>query len=151
MANVVLFQFGLIQFQIFPLNVSSVTHMTQTDWAKKEIAGSAIFREWVGEGDEEISLRGKVFPLWMASQQKDSGMGHLDLLDQYRRYGTSHLLMRGDGIKLGWFVIERLSRNHASLDEKGVGQQIDFDATFVRVPLPDAQQYYLNTVGAGQQ
>lgn len=157
MANSVLYQFGLIQFQIYPLNVGEVTHMTQTDWARKEIAGSAIFREWVGEGDEEISLRGKVFPLWLAQHQslkqtpgenRDSGMGHLDLLDEYRRYGTSHLLMRGDGVKLGWFVIERLSRGHSHLDDRGVGQQIDFDATFQRVPVPDNSLYYANSTGA---
>lgn len=155
MANTTLYQFGLLLFQVYPLNVSDVTHMTQSDWAKKEIAGSAIFREWVGEGDEEISLRGKVFPFWMRMSRagnptgnRDTGMGHLDLLDEYRRYGTSHLLVRGDGIKLGWYVIERLSRGHSNLDRDGVGQQVDFDATFVRVPVPDNSQYYSSTTGA---
>jgi phage protein U len=149
--NSTLYQFGLVQFTVYPLNVSDVTHITQTDWARKEIAGSAIFREWVGEGDEEISLKGKVFPHFFSMQMANgamsggNGMGHLDLLDEMRRYGQAHLLMRGDGIKLGWFVIEKLSRGHTHLGGQGVGQQVDFDATFQRVPVPDASFYYGDT------
>lgn len=158
MANSTLFQFGLVTFTVYPLNVSEVTHMTQTDWARKEVAGSQIFREWVGENDEEISLRGKVFPKFFEQQgsllatrnmvNRGNGMGHLDTLDEYRRYGRAQLLMRGDGVKLGWFVIERLSRGHGYLDEHGIGQQIEFDATFVRVPANDPSFYYSDTTSS---
>jgi len=66
MANWVLFQWGPIQFQVFPFNVDNYAHHTGADWAKKEIAGAAMYREWVGEADEIITLKGKVFPHYFA-------------------------------------------------------------------------------------
>ena len=62
-----LFQWGALQFDITPFNVHEADQMTATDWARKEIAGAAIYREWVGEGDEEITLRGRVFPIASAA------------------------------------------------------------------------------------
>jgi hypothetical protein len=47
-----LYSWGMLQFEVHPLNVHEVDHSTATDWAKKEIAGAAIYREWVGENDE---------------------------------------------------------------------------------------------------
>ena len=66
MANWVLYQWGPIQFQVFPFNVNTFSHNTATDWAKKEIAGAAMYREWVGENDELITLKGLIFPHYFA-------------------------------------------------------------------------------------
>jgi phage protein U len=147
-----LYSFGpAIQFTVFPLNVQNVDHTTGSDWAKKEIAGAAMYREWVGESDEEIVLRGRLHPHYMAKQlrrinnggdKSGGGFYTLDLLDTMRRLGQSHLLMRGDGWKIGWFVLEKLSRGHSLLGPDGIGQQIDFTASFVRVPVPDPSTVY---------
>lgn len=159
MANTGLYQFGLVQWRTWPLNTSEVTHTTGTDYARKEIAGAPIFREWVGENDEEITMRGRVFPrltrLHNATAPKTlgnyirqgmgDGMGDLDVLDEMRRFAQVHPLVRGDGVHLGWFAIERLSRGHQFLDETGVGQQIDFEASFQRMPAADPETYYRNT------
>jgi phage protein U len=145
MANTVLFEFGLVQFMVWPFNVHEVAHTTATDWARKEIAGAPIFREWVGEGDEEINLRGRVFPHVFAGSKLGSGMDHLDVMDEMRRYGKSNQLVRGDGLVLGWFVIERFSRGHQYLDSRGRGRQIEFEAMFARVPVPASDTFYRDT------
>lgn len=146
MANTVLYQFGMAMFfQVWPFNVHETTHTTHTDWSRKEIAGAPIFREWVGEGDEEIVLRGRVFPHAYAGRKMGTGLGDLDRLDEMRRYGKANMLLRGDGIALGWFVIERLSRGHHFLDQQGIGRQIDFEASFQRVPAPPAETFYKDT------
>jgi phage protein U len=167
MANWVLFQWGPIQFQVFPLNVGQYSHATGTDWAKKEIAGSAMYREWVGEGDEQITIKGKIFPHYFARKSRDrniktpiigqeasmfgnllressggdfpsaGGLYHLDVIDNMRRQGQAHILMRGDGWHFGWFVIETLQRGHSLIAPDGVGQMIEFDASFQRVPIPN--------------
>lgn len=137
-----LFEWGPIQFQVFPLNAHEMDHLTQTDWSRKEIAGAAIHREWVGEGDEEIHLRGRLFPQFMRIHRQPSGLNEINLLDAYRRLGEAHALIRGDGWKFGWFVIERLTRGHVALDDTGIGKQINFEATFQRVPTPDPTGYY---------
>ena len=89
-----LFQWGALQFDITPFNVHEADQMTATDWARKEIAGAAIYREWVGEGDEEIALRGRVFP------HRLGGLTELEVLESFRRQGKAELLMRGDGAVL---------------------------------------------------
>lgn len=168
-----LYNWGVITFEVWPFNVHSVQHSTATDWARKEIAGAAIYREWVGELDEEIHFRGRVFPrffsrearlratsgrsypvrqigqdTWTAAAPEayassSGGLGHLDVMDAMRRMGQAHALVRGDGWHLGWFVIERLQRGHEHLDQWGIGQQIDFEATMQRVPVPvDPASYF---------
>ena len=131
-----LFQWGALQFDITPLNVHEADQMTATDWARKEIAGAAIYREWVGEGDEEITLRGRVFP------HRLGGLTELEVLESFRRQGKAELLMRGDGAVLGWYVLEKLSRAHRFLGADGIGQQINFEGHFARCPVPDPNAYF---------
>lgn len=142
MAASPLYQWGPIQMEIWPFNVHELDHLTATEWARKEVAGAAIYREWVGENDEQLDFRGRVFPHFFAQQGKPSGMGHLDIMDNMRRLGQAHILMRGDGTHFGWYVIERLSRGHTFLGPNGVGQQINFEASFQRVPVPDDPSTY---------
>jgi len=147
MSNWVLFQWGPIQFQVHPLSIGEMSHATGSDWAKKEIAGAAMYREWVGEQDESIHLKGKIFPHFFAraARQRDpnslkpssGGLGHLEILDNMRRMGQAHVLIRGDGWHFGWYIIESLQRGHSLLAPDGIGQQIDFEAAFQRVPIPD--------------
>jgi len=146
-----LYRWGSVTWEVFPLNAGEVDHTTATDWSKKEIAGAANYREWVGEGDETIHIRGKVFPYFFANMamqmtgnKSDNGRGglsHLDILDNQRRMGQAHLLIRGDGVNLGWFVMETFSRGHSFLGAAGIGQQLTFEAVFQRVPVPDPTDY----------
>lgn len=133
-----LFQWGPIQFDIYPLNVHELEHLTDTDWARKEVAGAAIYREWVGENDEEITLRGRVFPY------RIGGLTELEMLESFRRDGKAELLQRGppSGMVLGWYVLERLARSHRFLSTGGIGQQINFEGTFARCPVPDPNEYF---------
>lgn len=137
-----LMSWGPLVFEVFPLNYDNVDHAEATDWARKEIAGAAIYREWVGEDDEEMHVRGKVFPLWLARHNQPSGKGALEVMSAMRRAGHSDLLVRGDGYVLGWFVITRMSRRHTLIAADGVGQQIDFEAVFNRVPVPEQDDYF---------
>lgn len=142
-----LYSWSLVQFQVYPLNVHEVDHTTATDWAKKEIAGAAIYREWVGENDEELYFRGRLFPY------RIGGLYQIEVMEAYRRHGIAGLMMRGNGDSLGWFVCERLVRTHMHLGPDGVGQQVNFEAIFVRVPIPSAIDEYSvlwgNVLGAG--
>jgi phage protein U len=140
---------------LYPVNVHEVDHTTGTSWARKEIAGAAIYREWTGEDDEEIHLRGVLFPHFYAKKaasktgsktgREASGLSDMDQLDSRRRLGQAHVLIRYDGVSHGWYVIERLTRGHSHLGQEGVGQRIQFEVTFQRVPVPtDPGLYYFN-------
>ena len=131
-----LMQWGPLQFEVTPLNFHEYDHSTATDWARKEIAGAPYYREWVGEGEEEVFLRGRVFPHSLG------GLSHLNVMDSMRQAGHADQLVRGDGEVLGWFIITNLQRGHKFIGADGVGQQIDFEALFVRVPAPDSTNYF---------
>ena len=156
-----LYQWGAIPFQAYPLMLMEVQHVTQTGWARKEIAGAAIYREWVGEDDEELHFRGEVYPHYFRQKMTQYGMleslrggysrgqpdnwgglGHLEVMDNMRRLGQAHPLARGDGWHMGWFVIERLQREHAHLGPEGIGKQVKFEVTFQRVPVPNDNLAY---------
>jgi phage protein U len=158
MTNFTLFVWGSVLFKVYPLNILQVEHHTETDWSKKEIAGAASYREWVGENDENITLTGKVFPHYMARRMKRpgnptdpavGGLRALDMLDNMRRLGQAHTLVRGDGWHFGWFVIENMRRGHTELHLDGIGQQIDFTASFQRVPVPNDPAAYFQTLWSG--
>ena len=132
-------------FRIYPLNFEEYDHETETDWAQKEIAGAAIYREWVGENNESILLRGHLFPY------RIGGMNEMDLFEAQRRAGASNKLTRGDGTSLGWFVVEKIVRQHSQVSVEGVGQMIAFEAAFCRVPVPLGSQYVSTLWGLVEQ
>jgi uncharacterized protein len=133
--NSMLYQWGLIQFEVQPLNVHAADHETATDWAHKDIAGASIYREWVGENDEKLFISGRLFPY------RIGGLSNLEVFEATRRAGTANMLIRGDGSVLGWFVCEKLVRQHTYLSGQGVGQQIAFEAHLARVPVPPSATY----------
>lgn len=144
--NSVLYQWGPLQFMVRPMNVHEVDHETDTDWATKEIAGAAIYREWVGENDEVLYFRGRLFPY------RIGGMSEIEIFEANRRAGIAQLLVRGGnpGDKLGWYVCEKLVRAHTFLSAEGVGQQIAFETQLARIPTPAYQEtFYSQNVFTG--
>jgi phage protein U len=134
-----LMQWGPIQFEIYPLNFHEYDHHTGTAWARKDVMESIPQREWVGEDDEEIVFRGRIFPY-----HKIGGFNELEALDLTRRGGQAHLLMRGgiqNGTPLGWYVMERMNRQHSAIGPDGVGRVVNFDAILARVDVPPAPEY----------
>ena len=132
--NNVLYQWGAIQFIVVGLNTHELDHDTETDWAQKDIVNAAIYREWVGENDETMYIRGRIFPY------KIQGMTQLEAFELQRRAGIVNQLMRGDGLIMGWFACQKLVRGHTFLSAEGVGQQIAFETVLVRVPVPPADE-----------
>lgn len=126
-----LYTWGTLQFLVHPLNANEVEHTTNSEYARKDVPGTLPPREFVGEGDELILMRGKVFPLAIG------GLTELEVLDLMRKHGIAAPLARGDGAKLGWFVLETLHRIHKSLAPQGFGREIEFEALFTRVPVPN--------------
>lgn len=143
-----LMSWGPVQFAVYPLNYNQMDHDTGTAYARKEIVGAAVYREWVGENDELRHFRGQVFPY------RIGGMTALELFDAMRRGGIPNTLMGGDGRNLGWFVCEKFVRNHVEISGEGYGQQINFEAVMARCPTPDPASYVPNILsilqGAGQ-
>jgi phage protein U len=130
-----LMAWGPLEFDVLQLNTHEYEQITSTAFAKKEVPGIRPPREYVGEDDEEVYIRGRTFPF------KFGGAEKLDALEGLRRSGMAQALVRGDGEALGWFVLERLVRSHKFLAPGGRGQIIEFEGIFVRVPVPHGDDY----------
>lgn len=130
-----LMQLGSVTFEIWPFNAESVSRETSFDFVAKDVMGAQRPREAMGEGDEFIDITGRLFP------EKFGGLGTMDVLHQMRASGSSHILVRGDGLKMGWFMIEKVRERSTYLDREGVGKLIEFDIALVKGPMPSAASY----------
>jgi hypothetical protein len=65
-------------------------------------------------------------------------MNGLQSMEVLRLAGVVNMMVRGDGDILGWYALRKLHQAHHLLSAEGVGQQIDFEAQFMRMPVPEA-------------
>lgn len=131
-----LMMIGPVRFKVAPLNATEVGHSHESAFVEKPVLGAMTPVEWVGEGPETWTIRGKLFP------RRFGGMDDLALLKASRAAGQPQYMMRGDGGMLGWVVIERISERSTYLDAGGVGQVIDLDVTVRRVPAPSSALFF---------
>lgn len=135
-----LYQLGALTMQVQPFNVHEISREAGADFAAKDVMGAMRPREFMGEGDEAITLTGRLFP------EKFGGLGGLSALDQMRRSGVPQILMRGDGAVLGWFLIEKITEKGEHLDAQGVGRMIEVAIGLVRAPGPAAAGAYVSVL-----
>jgi phage protein U len=127
-----LYQLGAVQFDVAPLNTDSIDRSAATDFVPKDVIGRRPPLEAVGEGEETIRLSGRIFPKTLG------GLGDMEALDLQRVAGFPLPLMRGDGMPMGFFVIETLTQRSSRLDGDGVGRIVDFDLVLKRAEPPGA-------------
>jgi len=131
-----LFQVGPLQFEIDPLNAHAVDRSASTEFAKKDVIGRRQVYEHTGEGIDKLSIHGRLFPL------KLGGLGVLSLAHSIREQGAAQMVVRGDGLVLGWFVITDISEAHTYLSADGVGQLIEVTVDIERADKPSQQEYF---------
>lgn len=125
-------QLGACQFEVAPFNMHETEHEAGASFASHEVMGRMPPLEFVGEAAESWTIRGKVFP------QKFGGLSDLGTLHAMRRSGSPQFFMRGDGVPMGWVVIERVTERSSYIDPQGVGRVIEFDISLKRSDGPGA-------------
>jgi phage protein U len=130
-----LYALGPLDFEVAPFNTHEVERANSADFAAKDLVGRRKGHEFVGAGDERITMRGKLFP------HKLGGLGALGILNALCDSGTPQMLMRGDGTPLGWFLVERVRESSSHLDGRGVGKMIEFEVELLRDDAPSAASY----------
>lgn len=139
-----LYSLGALEIQIAPFNVNSVDRASSADFVWKPIIGAEQPAEFVGEGSNAWTLTGRLLP------RKLGGMPELERLHQMRSSGQPQYLMRGDGVPMGWVVIESVSERSSYLDAQGVGQVIDVTINVRRSRGPSAGSFFSSIVGLFQ-
>jgi len=127
-----LYQVGPVTIDTFPFSIDSVEREAEADFAGKDLLGRLKGREFVGEGDDRFTLKGKIIP----SRALLNGLPELEMLHGARRAGEPVFVMRGDGAAIGWFVIESIRETHEMLGPNGVGQIVSHEVRITRVDGP---------------
>ena len=131
-----LYMLGSLSIEITPFNVHEVQETGETEYAVKPVVGREPPLEYVGEGSNEVSLTGRLFPSELG------GLSEIELLRQMRSSGKPQYLMRGDGRPQGWFAILNVSASSSYLDRRGVGKQIEVSIQLRRAQTPSAQSFF---------
>ena len=131
-----LYQLGALSVQVAPFNAHAVSETGEAEYAVKAVVGREPPLEFVGEGGNEMTISGRLFPHDLG------GLTELELLRQMRASGKPQYLMRGDGRALGWWAITTVDASHTYLDGKGVGKQIDVSISLRRAQTPGAASFF---------
>jgi phage protein U len=123
-----LYQLGALTLDVTPFNTHAVERESGYDFAAKEIVGAMKPREPMGEADEKITFECRLFP------HRFGGLSELSVLDSMRASGQPQILVRGDGLNRGWFVIERVREKESYLTAEGIGRQIEVTIELARSP-----------------
>ncbi|MBB3185781.1 hypothetical protein FHR95_003374 [Halomonas fontilapidosi] len=89
--------------------------------------GKRPARQFLGPGDDTITLTGTLLPHFTGGQQ------NLDQLRQMAAEGAAWPLIEGNGTFYGLYVIESLNENKSHQMRDGSAQRIGFSLTLQRV------------------
>ncbi|SON55541.1 Phage protein U [Hartmannibacter diazotrophicus] len=121
-----LYILGALVFDTRPFNADSFERSSSADIVAKGTMGGLQTHEFMGEGDEEITLTGRLLPF------RTGGLTELEIAREMSRQGTQMPLMRGDGLRLGWYAINALDERHDDLMRGGVGFTVDYRLRLVK-------------------
>lgn len=132
---------GPIVMDVWPFNPTETGRESGGDYVEKPVMGRRPPLEFVGEASETFSVTAKLFP------EKLGGLGNLAALSAMRKSGVPQYFMRGDGVPMGWVVVERVSERSTYLDTKGVGRVIEVDISLKRADAPGPANFFASIFG----
>ncbi|WP_062731904.1 phage tail protein [Sphingobium abikonense] len=121
---------GMFLFQIPTLAYDEMQRKTQWRHARSTRVGARDATQYMGVGDETISLSGSVYA------EIADGRVSLDDLRAMADDGEALPLVDGGGSVYGNFVIEAIDERHAYLLADGAARRIDFAIDLLRVDDP---------------
>lgn len=140
-------QIGQIQFEVAPFNMHETSHEAGASFASHEVVGAMPPLEFVGEAAESWTVRGRLFPLRFSQLGVGSGTSQLGSMHAMRAGGSAQFFMRGDGVPMGWVVIESISETSTYIGADGVGKVIEFEVKLKRSQGPSADGIFNALIG----
>lgn len=101
----------------------------QLSWRhpSNSVVGQRPKRQFVGAGDETITLSGVLYP------ELTGGKISLDTLAMMAEDGKAWPLIEGTGVYYGLFVIEEIAETHSFFFPDGAARKIEFSIKLTRV------------------
>lgn len=111
---------GGYQFGISTATYHELRRSTEYHWPSQPRFGSAPAVQFVGVGDETISLPGVIYPEW------NGGTGQLDSMRALADRKQPLLMIDGRGNVMGNWVIERVEEGQETFAQGGVARKQNF-------------------------
>ena len=114
---------GAVALDTRPLSADSVRRTASGGLVAKPVIGGRQRKERTGEGEDDIVITGTALPT------RTGGLDQLETLHAMRRAGARFPLMRGDGVRPGWYAIKEIAEEHREIQRNGVGFEIAYTIT----------------------
>jgi len=125
-----LMSLGPVVFSL-KLDLQSISQKEKSSFAKHDILGSSPTYEDTGEDEGTITLKGTLLPYFLG------GLSGIAALQSARLQKVPLPLMRGDGLPMGWVLIDSIDRDDTELDaNEGIGNTIDYTVNLIKVGIP---------------
>lgn len=118
---------GMMVFVRQTLPYQTMKHDSDYRWASGSRIGTRPSQQFLGVGDETITLTGELRP------EITGGVISLFALKVMAEQGRAWPLFSGNGIPYGMFVIAKVNATHTDLLQNGTARKISFDITLKRV------------------
>lgn len=121
-----LMSLGLFVFERKTAPFSSYDRFTQQRWQTQERAGTAPAAQWLGPGDDSLSIDGVLAP------ELTGGTRHLDTLRRMANSGRAWILVDGTGAEMGKWYIESVTEKGTHLIDNGRARKVEFTVRLAR-------------------
>jgi len=117
---------GPYRFSVGTAAYQNLKHSAAYRWPMQERLGRLPARQFVGAGDETISLDGSIYPHYKG------GLGQLDSLRAIAGQGLPLRLTDGRGIAWGQWCVTQIDETQTVFFADGTPRKVDFSLTLAR-------------------
>jgi hypothetical protein len=121
----VLMKLGGYTFGIDTAAFQSLTRTTKYRWAKHERPLKSPYLEWMGPGEDTVSLPGVVYPIHAG------GLGQIDDMREIAGTGNPLLMVDGYGTVHGYWCISTITETRRAFLPGGAPQKIEFTLALI--------------------
>jgi phage protein U len=119
---------GLFAFDTSTLLFSDLDRNRRWRHPRTEVFGALPTSQFVGPGEDTVTLTGIAIP------EICGKYSFITTLAAMADQGDAYPLVRGDGMVLGHFTIERLAERHSNMIDTGQARSVEFTIDLSRVP-----------------
>lgn len=128
MSSTVMMALGAFRFGLSTAAYQDFERNNEYRWASIDRVGTRPAKQWIGEGDQTINLRGVIYPGFIAQR---NGLGQLPAMREQAGLGLPLLLVSGSGRVFGEHVITSIREGQRTFFSDGTPRSIEFDISMV--------------------
>ncbi|MFD2179547.1 phage tail protein [Veronia pacifica] len=117
---------GLFVFEINTAAYQQLQHVFSQSWASNKRVGRRPAYQYLGPGEETITLNGTLYP------EYTGGLFDLSMLREMASTGSAFALISGNGDTLGLWFIDQVSETQSVFLRNGSPRKIEFNLQLKR-------------------